>query len=147
VGGGIEWESGTGVECALERFWERGNARFPGDATPESKIQDLKNFLEAQDLISQAERVLTSSYDELLRKVQLMGQTSYRNELKIDSAFWAGMGAESGRSYKGRIVRRNSDWFDRESPKALEAELWSLIAREWQIALDSVNALLDIEDR
>lgn len=47
-----------------------------------------EEYTEAWDLVSQAERALTSSYDELLRKVQLMGQTIFRQELKTDITSW-----------------------------------------------------------
>lgn len=44
-------------------------------------------YAEAIDLITQAERVLVASYEELLRKAQLMGQTVFKDALKADPVF------------------------------------------------------------
>jgi transcriptional regulator with XRE-family HTH domain len=102
-------------------------------------------YTEAADLIAQAERVLTTSYEELLRKVQLMGQTVFKDALKSDSTFWQGCMAEWGQGpgYKSRVAGHNREWFDNEARRRLEEELKALIGREWARALQSVNELLE----
>jgi transcriptional regulator with XRE-family HTH domain len=103
------------------------------------------DYTEARELIAQAERVLSDSYEELLRKVQIMGQTAFREELKVDIAFWVECSSEWGQGpgYRNRIAERNERWFGEEPRKALEKELWSMIEREWHGALAKVNALFD----
>lgn len=102
-------------------------------------------YTDAADLIVQAERVLTGSYEDLLRKIQLMGQTVFKDALKSDSAFWQMCMAEWGQGpgYKTRVVGHNRDWFDAEARRALEIELKALVEREWKRVLDSVAELLD----
>lgn len=103
------------------------------------------HYTEARELIAQAERVLSDSYEELLRKVQIMGQTAFREELKVDIAFWVECSSEWGQGpgYRNRIAERNERWFGAEPRKALEKELWSMIEKEWRGALARVNALFD----
>ena len=102
-------------------------------------------YVEAADLISQAERVLTASYEELLRKVQLMGQTVFKDALKADPLFWQACIAEWGQGpgYKTRVAGHNRDWFDNEARRKLEEDLMALVAREWARALQSVTELLE----
>lgn len=102
-------------------------------------------YAEATDLIAQAERVLTSAYEDLLRKVQLMGQTVFREALKDDPGFWQACLAEWGQGpgYKNRVASHNRKWFDDESRRRLEEELRALIAREWTGALQKVTELLE----
>ena len=101
-------------------------------------------YLEAKDLITQSERVLILSYDEMLRKLQLMGQTSFRDELKVDTDFWNQCKNESGTGYRDRVTGRNSEWFKAESRQTLENELRSLIEREWQAALANLTSLFEV---
>lgn len=103
-------------------------------------------YAEAKDLIAQAERVLIRSYDEMLRKVQLMGQTSFRDELKVDAVFWSQCENEWGRGpgYRDRVTGRNSEWFKAEPRQTLENELRSLIEREWHAALTNLTSLFEI---
>ena len=102
-------------------------------------------YAEAVDLITQAVRVLTASYEELLRKVQLMGQTAFKDALKADSNLWQTCIAEwgQGTGYKNRVARHNSLWFENEARRKLEADLRALIEREWLRTLQSVTELLE----
>lgn len=103
--------------------------------------------LEAQDLIDQAERVLGTAYEELLRKVQIMGQNSFQDELKIDSSFWQECTNEWGQGpgYRNRIAENNIKWFQAERRQAIEEELHDLIQREWSQALTRMNSLFENE--
>lgn len=108
-------------------------------------LQATPRYSEATDLIAQAERVLKDSYEELLRKVQLMGQTVFKDALKADSSFWQACMAEWGQGpgYKTRVTGRNREWFDNEARRRLEEELKALIGREWARTLENVTNLLE----
>lgn len=119
--------------------------RVAGFAQTCGTLAATPDFTEARELIGQAERTLQTAYDELLRKVQLMGQTTYGDELRKDIAFWVECGSESGRGYKSKILTRNEGWFSAVARDALEQELRGLIEREWHAALARVEALFDAE--
>jgi hypothetical protein len=106
------------------------------------------DYEEAQDLINQAERILLAAYEELLRKVQIMGQTSFRDALKLDSALWLKCDAEWGRGpgYRDRVTGHNEEWFMAEPRQELEKELLALIEREWGAALDKLTSLFEPEE-
>jgi transcriptional regulator with XRE-family HTH domain len=122
------------LETAVEQF--TGHCKLMA-ATP--------RYAEAVDLLTQAERVLTVSYEELLRKVQLMGQTVFKDALKADPLLWQACVDEWGQGpgYKSRVAAHNRDWFNNEARRKLEQELQALIVREWTRALTNVTALLE----
>jgi len=105
------------------------------------------DYVEAGEVIAQAERVLLAAYEELLRKVQLMGQTSFRDELKADAALWQRCESEwtKGKGYRDRVAAHNAAWFSADRRKALEVELQSLIEREWKSALEALTSLFEPE--
>jgi hypothetical protein len=102
-------------------------------------------YTEAQNLIDQAERVLITSYEDLLRKVQLMGQTSFREALRLDSELWNQCMNEWGRGagYRDRVAEHNSTWFTQEPRLEMERELRTLIEREWGDALGKLTSLFE----
>jgi hypothetical protein len=123
---------------ALERLVEKfKSATELMEASPE--------YTEAKDLIRQARQVLESAFDDLLRKAQIMGQTSFKDALKLDPSLWLNCGNEWGRGpgYRDRVARWNSDWFSAESRRDLERELWEVVTRDWGVALQRLASLLD----
>jgi transcriptional regulator with XRE-family HTH domain len=110
-------------------------------------MAETPDYTEARELISQAERVLSDSYEDLLRKVQIMGQTSFRDALKVDIAFWVECSSEWGQGpgYRNRVAERNARWFAEDPRQELEGQLWAMIDKEWHSALDRVNALFDAD--
>lgn len=122
------------LETAVEQF--TGHCKLMA-ATP--------RYADAVNLLTQAERVLTVSYEELLRKVQLTGQTVFKDALRADPFLWQACLDEWGQGpgYKNRVSAHNRDWFNNEARRKLEQELQTLIVREWTCALANVTALLE----
>ena len=112
-----------------------------------STMIDNPEYSEGKDLISQANRVLQSAFEEMLRKIQLTGQTIFSNSLKTDANFWKQCDSEWGRGtgYKSRVAEHSRAWFEDDKNKELEAELLEMIQREWKNALGKVAALLELE--
>ena len=111
-----------------------------------SNIAATPDYTEAMEMISQADRLLESSYEDLLTKVQIMGQTAYRNALKSDKELWRSCESERGIGYRDRVIGHNRDWFNQENRLEIESELIAMIEREWQGCLARIAALFDSDD-
>jgi hypothetical protein len=76
-----------------------------------------------------------------------MGQTSFRDELKLDAAFWLKCDNEWGKGpgYRDRVASHNTNWFKAEPRQELETDVLALIEREWKGALDRLKSLFDPE--
>jgi transcriptional regulator with XRE-family HTH domain len=100
---------------------------------------------EASGLLSQAQRLMSTAYDELLRKVQLTGLTVYCDQLRGDPQFWNDNANEwgQGAGYLSRVLRRNREWFQQPERRDLEDQLAAVLEREWTTALDRVEALFE----
>lgn len=103
-------------------------------------------YAAATTLISQSERVLMAAFDDLLRKMQLLGETLFENELKKDSAFWSACESEWGRGggYRDRVAERSRGWFDDHRRDELNKTVQSLLSNQWQEALNRVASLMDV---
>jgi hypothetical protein len=105
-------------------------------------------YAEAKELIQQTRGLLESAFEDLLRKAQIMGQTAFKDALKLDPSLWANCEKEWGRGpgYRDRVLRWNEVWFSAESRQELEQELRDVIVREWAVVLKRLSSLLEIDE-
>jgi transcriptional regulator with XRE-family HTH domain len=130
-----------------------GARRMAAQVT-ESKLHDFRaiatNVLqqdalaEGHDLVAQAVRALEDGFDGLMRKVQLVGQSVYADELSDDDEFWRECEREWGRGsgYRDRVNRRNDGWFKMNGGKAADTRVKAIIHQEWKNAVESVVQLM-----
>ena len=111
-------------------------------------MEDNPDFAEAQDLIQQAQRVLETAFEKLLRKVQLMGRTAFKDALKLDPSLWVQCGGEWGQGpgYRDRVARWNREWFSEPARQEVESELFALISREWAVLLKRISTFLQVDE-
>jgi hypothetical protein len=138
------------------RFRQNGNVKPPTQIsttgvekvkTATELIDGNPEFAEAKDLIQQARRVLDSAFEDLLRKAQIMGLTTFKEALRLDPSLWLNCENEWGRGpgYRERVARWNREWFSAESRRDLEQELWKVVTREWGVALERLSSLLETD--
>lgn len=102
------------------------------------------DFSGAETLISQCEQVLQTAFDQLLRKMQVSGESLFAEELKRDKNFWLQCEREWGRGsgYRDRVTTNSSAWFDDESHQNIGVEIRNLLEQEWKDALERVEVML-----
>jgi transcriptional regulator with XRE-family HTH domain len=107
-------------------------------------IEANPEYQEAKGLIQQARHVLDGAFEELLRRAQIMGETVFKDALKVDPSFWLDCENEwgKGRGYRDRVADRNQVWFGADARKELEKELWDMVKREWSVTLTRLSSLL-----
>ncbi|MFD6802362.1 hypothetical protein ACFWCQ_28560, partial [Streptomyces cyaneofuscatus] len=106
-------------------------------------LSDPDSMPEASELLSQAQQLMSTAYDELLRKVQLTGLTLYRDQLREDPEFWSNNAGEWGQGpgYINRVLCRNREWFQQSQRRDLEDQLAAVLEREWHTVLERVEAI------
>jgi hypothetical protein len=99
---------------------------------------------DAHDLVQQALRALEDGFDGLMRKVQLVGQSIYADELGEDDEFWRECEREWGRGsgYRDRVNGRNNGWFRSSTGKDADARVKTVVLQEWTNAIAAVEQLL-----
>ncbi|KAB8125130.1 XRE family transcriptional regulator [Komagataeibacter medellinensis] len=102
-------------------------------------------FADAHDLVRQTVRALSSCFDALIRKTQLVGQSVYADEMRADAEFWRACYREwgRGRGYRERVAKRNEEWFDDTEHDDSDIRVIETIAAEWSAGVASVEALLE----
>jgi len=105
------------------------------------------DYAEARGLIQQARSVLETAFEDLLRKAQIMGQTAFKDALKIDPSLWTNCEREwgQGQGYRDRVTQWNEVWFRAEPREQLEQELRDLVTREWAVVLNRLASLLEAD--
>jgi transcriptional regulator with XRE-family HTH domain len=100
---------------------------------------------EASELLTQAQQLMHTAYDELLRKIQLTSATLYGSQLRQAPQFWLDNAAEWGRGpgYLDRVLAHNRAWFLEPQRCEVEEHLAAVLEREWRAVLERVEAIYD----
>jgi transcriptional regulator with XRE-family HTH domain len=100
---------------------------------------------EASELLTQAQQLMNTAYDELLRKIQLTSATLYGSQLRQAPQFWSDNAAEWGRGpgYLDRVLAHNREWFLDPQRRDLEDHLAAVLEREWRAVLERVEAIYE----
>jgi hypothetical protein len=103
---------------------------------------------EAAELLSQAVRLMAAAHEELLRKMQVAGETLYRDQFRQDPRFWRDNEREwgNGPGYLDRVVRRHRDWFELAACRDLEMQLEVELKAEWTTLLERVGSIFEASD-
>jgi hypothetical protein len=104
-------------------------------------LQD-NQFTDAHDLVQQTVRILEDGFDNLVRKVQLVGASIHADEMSIDDDFWRDCSNESGLGYRDRIIDRDRQWFERQHHGAADIRVLEVIRENWSEAIRSTRELL-----
>jgi hypothetical protein len=107
-----------------------------------------ERLADAHDLVRQALRALENGFDDLIRKVQLVGQSIHADELSADADFWHSCEREWGRGsgYRDRVNARNRDWFEEKHGQEADRRVRAVIHKEWKNAITAVCQLMPEPD-
>jgi hypothetical protein len=118
----------------------------------ESKLNDFRaiavnllhqdQFIDAHDLVRQAVRAMEDGFDNLVRKVQLVGQSIHADEMSQDDKFWNDCSQVRGSGYRDRINTRNKHWFEEKHHGEADTRVIDVVQEEWRATTDSVRALV-----
>ncbi len=119
--------------------------RLRGFQEVATNILNDPEFVDAHDLVRQTVRALEAGFDALIRKTQLVGQSVYADEMRMDAGFWRECYREwgRGRGYRERVAQRNESWFDEDGHNDSDARVIEAISMEWRGSVASVEALLE----
>jgi hypothetical protein len=101
-------------------------------------------FSGAEALISQCDQVLQAAFGQLLRKMQVSGESLFAEEMKRDKDFWLQCEREWGQGpgYRDRVTTKSTNWFDDDANQNIGDEIRHLLEQEWKEALERVEAML-----
>lgn len=102
------------------------------------------DFSGAETLISQCEQVLQVAFAQLLRKMQVSGESLFAEEMRRDKNFWLQCEREWGwgPGYRDRVSTKSTAWFDDDSHQNIGDEICALLEQEWTDALKRIEAML-----
>jgi hypothetical protein len=109
-----------------------------------SNVLQRDELTSGHHLVLQAVRAMEEGFDGLIRKVQLVGQSVYSDDLEEDADFWQNCVREwkRGSGYRDRVNQRNAGWFATEAGKDADARVTGLIADEWAKTVTAVTELM-----
>lgn len=75
---------------------------------------------------------MEEGFDGLVRKVQLVGQSIYSDDLGTDTDFWRSCAQERGDGYRNKVNRHNASWFEADPGKDADLRAVDRVLLEWQ---------------
>jgi transcriptional regulator with XRE-family HTH domain len=136
-----EYYLGTGARLAVVQTLAPRLRKFGEIVDFIAKNPDFSDSV-GLGLISQCKAVLENCYDDLLRKVELLGKEFFRAKLQSDEKFWAAADSQYGPGYREDVKRINEEWFSQANNRKIEADLQALTEEGWMAAVGAVQEML-----
>src|SRR6202011_2067169 len=86
-----------------------------------NNVLQRDELVQGHHFVRQSIRAMEEGFDALVRKVQLVGQGVYSDDLATDAEFWQTCAREWGDGYRDRVNRHNADWFEADAGKDADA--------------------------
>jgi transcriptional regulator with XRE-family HTH domain len=101
----------------------------------------------AAELTTQASMLLAQSFEEMLRKLEIVGSTIFKDQLQFAQTLWMEASAlwGQGSGYRDGVAAQLQEWFAEDDRHAVEEELLAVMAREWAAVCDRVSDILDVD--
>jgi transcriptional regulator with XRE-family HTH domain len=105
-------------------------------------LLDDDDLSPAHDMLDQVKRVLRSSADELLKRMEIVGKTAFENDLRSDAEFWTELGNVSGLGYRDNIADTSRRWFKLNERLSKHTFVKDKIIESWQETLATLDQLI-----
>jgi hypothetical protein len=107
-----------------------------------ANVLQQDELAQGHHFVRQAVRARNDGFDGVVRKVQLVGQSVYSDDLGSDADFWQTCAREYGAGYRDKVNGHNAAWFKADAGKDADARVVTLIAEEWSKIIETVNELM-----
>ena len=132
---------GSGVRAMVDDIVSERVKGFREVAT--NIATDLPN---AEELVSQAVRVIEAGRVRLLATCHVFGRTIHAYDMRSDKTFWTNCDSEwgKGQGYRDRVLAHHNGWFGAKAKGAegLNNRVREFVEGEWRALLEQVGSIL-----
>jgi transcriptional regulator with XRE-family HTH domain len=99
---------------------------------------------EAAELLHHADRLMASSYDEALQRMQIAGSTLWKESF-VGADLWSACEAEWGQGpgYKQRVLAHNRSWLTDQARVEIEGHLTARLTKAWHEICERIGKILE----
>ncbi|MCI0696188.1 helix-turn-helix transcriptional regulator [candidate division KSB1 bacterium] len=106
-------------------------------------LLDDEDLSPAHDMLEQVKQMLHSKSDEILKMMEIVGKTTFEDDLKADKEFWNNLESKSGTGYRDSVAITSDHWFKMTERAERHGFVKEKIVEGWKEILASLDGLVD----